>query len=520
MAVTQISKIQVRYGLQADIGNLAAGEFAWAIDTQRLFIGNGDISQGAPFPGMTEIATGTIDISQILGNYVYQGLLGGYKVNTGPTPNSDTTRQLHDKIDDFVNVRDFGAAGTGNVDDTAAIQRAIDQLYNRLSNAIPTRTRRQLRFNAGTYRIDGDLRIPPYCSIIGEGKDNVKLLLSGNKIKLATSIGGDTSIPNTSAEFPKGVSIRSLTINSTADADLFEIDGVDGILFEDVAFVGPRSMPGNIGNQGAGVVVKSSINTASDINFTRCDFTNTSYALHIESQTGTNNINFVACTFRELYKAINTINSGTAGIKDIKITDSLFADICSNAIYGDHGVTGIVSMGNTYRNVASNYNGDLTPASVWSPILVFQADNNYSIADVFERTLVNSYTHPRIQADGYKIASLSIDDAFRLGHSYTTAGNRVTVPSGNIGSFNLFNLKHGIINYSATRGNNVRTGTIKCTGLLTTNSGVEYDDEYVETTDIGLTLSVDKPADTLRLNWSATGTGTDIVLTFDTKTLY
>jgi len=57
MAVIQISKIQVRRGLQENLPNLDSGEFGWAIDTQRLFIGKGSIAEGAPASGVTEILT-------------------------------------------------------------------------------------------------------------------------------------------------------------------------------------------------------------------------------------------------------------------------------------------------------------------------------------------------------------------------------------------------------------------------------------------------------------------------------
>lgn len=57
MAVTQISKIQVRRGRQENLPQLAAGELGWAIDTQQLYIGNGSFAEGSPSEGNTEILT-------------------------------------------------------------------------------------------------------------------------------------------------------------------------------------------------------------------------------------------------------------------------------------------------------------------------------------------------------------------------------------------------------------------------------------------------------------------------------
>ena len=57
MSVTQISQIQVRRGPEEELGILSGGELGWATDTQRLFIGNGTLEEGAPIEGNTEILT-------------------------------------------------------------------------------------------------------------------------------------------------------------------------------------------------------------------------------------------------------------------------------------------------------------------------------------------------------------------------------------------------------------------------------------------------------------------------------
>ena len=55
MAVVQISRIMHRRGLYADVPQLAAGELGWALDEQRLFIGNGPTTEGAPKIGNRNI---------------------------------------------------------------------------------------------------------------------------------------------------------------------------------------------------------------------------------------------------------------------------------------------------------------------------------------------------------------------------------------------------------------------------------------------------------------------------------
>lgn len=57
MAVIQISKIQVRRGLQENLPQLSGGEMGWSVDERRLYIGNGTLTEGAPEVGLTEILT-------------------------------------------------------------------------------------------------------------------------------------------------------------------------------------------------------------------------------------------------------------------------------------------------------------------------------------------------------------------------------------------------------------------------------------------------------------------------------
>jgi hypothetical protein len=57
MAIVQISRIQIRRGLNQDLPQLASAEMGWSVDTQQLYIGNGTIAEGAPSAGITEILT-------------------------------------------------------------------------------------------------------------------------------------------------------------------------------------------------------------------------------------------------------------------------------------------------------------------------------------------------------------------------------------------------------------------------------------------------------------------------------
>lgn len=57
MAIVQISQIKHRHGLEEDLPQLATAELGWSVDTRKLYIGNGTLSEGAPEVGNTEILT-------------------------------------------------------------------------------------------------------------------------------------------------------------------------------------------------------------------------------------------------------------------------------------------------------------------------------------------------------------------------------------------------------------------------------------------------------------------------------
>lgn len=81
MAVTQISKIQIRRGLQENLPQLASAELGWSIDEQRLYIGNGTLAEGAPAVGMTEILTSQTIYSELALIEALQGNVANMTAN-------------------------------------------------------------------------------------------------------------------------------------------------------------------------------------------------------------------------------------------------------------------------------------------------------------------------------------------------------------------------------------------------------------------------------------------------------
>jgi hypothetical protein len=177
MAVVQISRIQIRRGKEnsgSGIPQLASGELGWAVDSQNLYIGNGSISEGAPYVGVTKVLTSK-DLGSngnVLDLITYQYAKNDYSITTGVLgPNNPTIRTAQAILDDLVTVRDFGAKGDGITDDTAAIQLAINQLYLNKINSTNTATRKNLKFPAGTYIVNTTIYVPSYAVLTGDGID-------------------------------------------------------------------------------------------------------------------------------------------------------------------------------------------------------------------------------------------------------------------------------------------------------------------------------------------------------------
>jgi len=204
MAVVQISRIQIRRG-QANSGTgfpqLASGELGWAIDTQQLYIGNGAVSEGSPAVGNTRVLTqsdlsGTSNLLQQL-QHIYR--VNDVSVVTGPSANSPINRSLQNRLDDRVSTIDFGTVGDGTADDTAALQRAINQLF--LNPTTPaysdttsgTSKRVILQMPAGRFNISSTIYIPSYASLVGAGPDKTVIYYNPvSTITGATTLNSDT----------------------------------------------------------------------------------------------------------------------------------------------------------------------------------------------------------------------------------------------------------------------------------------------------------------------------------------
>ena len=361
MAIVQISRIQIRRGLNQDLPQLASAEMGWSLDTQQLYIGNGTTQEGAPSTGVTEILTQHSNLLNLIGLYTYQGLAGGYSVVTGLTSSNPITRTLQQKLDDSVNVRDFGVVGDGVTDDTLAINRAIQQIYSSVYLDSAVKVRRTLNFPAGTYLVSSTILIPPYAKLIGDGRDSTIITSSNASVPIFKTV--DSQYNGTGLTKPRSVVIHDMQLasNAVSAVSLFQVDSLTNGKFVNMKFQGFTGSTNNL------VFVTDSIANSRNVTFDNCSFQTAVSGINVVVQSsGVSSIRVNNSNFDYLnvgYSIGNTVNGfssdknyfGNVAVPRLFGTNGthfVFADSMSNPTAAN--VTGIMlgreNIGGTVTN--------------------------------------------------------------------------------------------------------------------------------------------------------------------------
>jgi hypothetical protein len=413
MAVVQISKIQVRRGRksQTTLPQLSGGEFGWAVDTQQLYIGNGSVGEGSPFVGNTEVLTERSNIFDLLGAYTYKGETEG-DIQTGLSVSSPVTRSLQQKLDDQVNVRDFGAVGDYSegvgTNDTAAIQRAIDQLYLTSTAKASQNSRKTVFLPAGKYKINDVLNLPPNVILVGEGSGNTIIFQDSDVKNIFRTVAQD-SVPGDyvllgmmdSNTAPSNIFIKGITFErnpgSLTATPIGLLDCLTDSNFEDCEFIGVWN-PGSGEEYGATLPgANSAIQirgqgtvTTENVNFINCKFTKTTHAVY--SDYDSTRIIFKDCVFYRLFRALTLGKTSTNtpgksfGPYGYVVDSCSFDKIDAEAwkVFNTSGSKQHRSVNNKYYDVANNSLGQGQPTL---PVLDFDAPDCTSSDDYFERSV-------------------------------------------------------------------------------------------------------------------------------------
>lgn len=444
MAIVQVSRITQRKGLEQDLPQpLAGAEFGWALDQRRLFIGNGTIEDGAPVVGNTEVLTEFSDLLSYSTAYTYKGEAAGYTVQTGATSGDPVSQSLQSRLDSYAITTDFGAVGDGSTDVTAAINRALFQLYCVQNN---TQIRRSLFFPAGTYIITDTLLIPPWAQLYGEGSDSTIILFtvqtwaantayavgvlvkdSGSYYRSIaavpatgillnnTSYWQPTTLPDLVARTsdslqqtdvnigvggaapPQHVSISNMAFKTTETGshNVFLVEKAKTVRCSNVTFAGDLTtldLQDAVDDLSGLLFSSTTALPCTDIVFDNCTFSGMTYGVNTAQQTAgvvISNGRFDTLYQGALIGGAVVVDGGPTGFK---ILHNVFDNIYNEGVI-IQGCSLNATGYNTFYDVGNHFNGSTLPAT---PVISIDANNNISVGDLFERNDSQSVTYPRI----------------------------------------------------------------------------------------------------------------------------
>ena len=580
MAIVQVSRITARKGLETDLPQpLAGAELGWAIDQRRLYIGNGELAEGAPTVGNTEILTQYSNLLDVIGTYTYRGEAAGYVVQTGTTGGNPVTQSLQSRLDSYAVVTDFGAVGDGVTDSTAAINRALDQLYCQDNNPA---IRRSLFFPAGVYLITDTILIPPYALLYGEGADSSVLSFTAlawtstvayasgvlvkdgsnyyrsiDSVPVGIAIGNTsywspTTLPSCVARTtdnlqqtgatigtngaiqPQWVAINNLGFATTEIQDGLLLEQCKNINLNNIEIVGSLVEADlNVSTDNVSAIAYNSTPTfvVDKVTINQGYFSGFTYGTNTPEQI--QSVVYNECDFDTFYLGIklggaSPILGGPVGVR---ITNCAFDNIYEQGIYID-GVSNNVTAHNTFYDVANHFAGSASPAT---SVMYFDAWNNVSIGDMFQRNDAQAATYPRIALNNSNTIALGVNtqalefyqsqtaittagNSFDLGTLRTSAGIQDTLPDDDTGTLVAANKTYITsfrMDYTITRDVAIRTGSILVAGgEAPGTTGFMYSDDYNENGSTGVTLTVSDTGTELLVGYATTLTGDNATIKY------
>jgi hypothetical protein len=563
VAIVQISRITARKGLQVDLPQpLAGAELGWAVDDRRLFIGNGTLEEGAPVVGNTEVLTEFSDILSFAGQYTYKGEAAGYTVQTGPTPGDPISQSIQSRLDSYAVVSDFGAIGDGSTDNTAAINRALYQLFCVQTN---TPIRRSLFFPAGTYIVTNTIKIPPYARLYGEGANSSIIKFSVQNWTASTAYVEGTlvyyvptstyyrsiapvpptaiaitnalywvaeslpsyvvqtadslqqtgvNIATNGAAPPQNIEMSSMAITTDQIHSGLLIENAQQCSFSDVDFTAPLTetdLTTSLDDTRAVDWASTASLPCKQVNFDNCKFSGFTYCMNTEQQIQgcvVSNGQLDTLYQGAILGGATPSNGGPTGVKFI---GNVFDNIYEEGIL-INGVSLNATGYNVFYDVGNHFNGTSLPASA---VITIDAINNISVGDMFQRTTAFSGTYPRIKIFNAVTqtvpASIGIDSAaqIQMGSYVRETGTQATLSAGAT-SATLFTVSSAQIKafsmeYTITVETSVRTGTITVVNDAddSAGDGLSYTDDFVQNSDTDITLSVTDVGSTMSMLYSS-----------------
>ena len=546
---------------------LAGAELGWALDARKLFIGNGEVADGAPVVGNTEILTQFSDLINLPNQYTYKGAAGGYIVQTGPDSDNPVSQTVQQRLDSYAIVTDFGAVGDGITDCTEAINRALFQLYCRAGNN--PAVRRSLFFPAGTYLITNTLNIPTWASLYGEGLDASIILLakqewsnvlpyqayttvfhdstyylSVQNVPAGTSLA-DTAywsesttptavIRTADSNFnigsgigmdggivPEAISITDIKLVSEYDSfSAVLLQDVSNCLFSGVAIQGPLTKTiisdavdsDTLPDISAVAWSSTPVFVCQSVTFENCQFSGFSYGTKTEQQIKT--ITIRGSEFDTLYQGV--VLGGAApmlgGPTGVRILNNAFDNVYAQGILIENVELNATGY-NIFYDVGNHFNGVDNPETT---IIDIDAENNISVGDLFARTtaVAESSGLPRINLNNR--VNVALDNAYQLelGTYHRRSGLQATLLDNSTNA-TLFTIDSAVVrafafDYTVTRNTGVRSGRFTVTASTDGNNATMiWTDSGSDNGSSGVTFAANENLGTITVTYSTTALALD-----------
>lgn len=468
MAVVQISKIQVRRGQKnsnSGIPQLSSAEFAWAVDSQELYIGNGSVAEGAPYVGNTRILTEHDNILELANSYQF--------ANDDNSISFAVARTLQSKLDEYVSITDFGAVGDGSTDCVTAFNTAFTELFRNANDNY----KKVLIVPNGEYLLASDLAIPSGAIIQGETKNGVIINMGANSIRFITSTGLE-ALNFSSTNRPTNVVLDNLTFIRTTGQ--LVCTGLADSVFTNLQFKGGYTLTTSVPSLTA---EKSSVFWQNDLfgirttglTFENCDFESVSLGIKC-NQTAVfeTNININKCSFRTNHTSVY-INGLPGQSNSWKITDCIFEEINKQAFRSTAGFYTLIQRCQ-FKNVGNGNNNASTPIDV---MVYFGESTGNMITDSISNRLQNAALNPSTASS---VASYS--ESYNSDRSEWLDRNTSIIylsdsfrPLAMLSAFN----RYTIINYTLRLSNYTRQGQLNI--VVGTDLAGEDDVSSVAITD-------------------------------------
>lgn len=446
MAVIEIARIQIRRGQENQnlVPRLEPGEFAWAQDTENLYIGK-RISEGAADDENTRILTEK-DLDQVnnlfdlLNSTATLTSLYQYRATTERFTTTSVIRSLQNKIDETVSICDFGVIQSFTATDISnEFQNAVNAIFKDSAWDSFERmdSRRELRIPPGRYQVSQSIELPPYTTITGENPELTVITLTSatsNIFRTADADGNmfELGLMESGVKRARQVTIKNLTLEYdpayASDNALVSFDNILNAKLNNcilrTAIDTTSTTTYGLVSDGIGVEIRGTggglgsgdANLCENVSIEGCTFD----ALYIGVRgTGTvvrptldKNIFSNLNRGVEFYTVDNNLPGPTNGI----ISNNRFENVVREGIFvgaNPNNIKSNIISENNFFIQTGNGTGltdFITAAGSSTPVIRFDSTGNKSIDDYFNRknladttTSTNFYYAPLVNGKAYII---------------------------------------------------------------------------------------------------------------------